>query len=314
MAWNRERPHSFKAALEAARQVLGASNELVAKGTIGAESETLVIAAYRAATGKLLSRAELYARIQDRYPDVAGDRLLAMAGTRAEGKPLQHVTGVQVFLDHEYDVGPDVLIPRPETEVMVSLAIEELRRRSAPPRLAAEIGIGSGAISVELLAAFPSLKIVATELTVEAMARARANASRILGEVPARERLRIARVGGPREVWQPLEAELGPGTLDLVISNPPYLAEGDPIETEVRAYEPGGALFAPVDDPLHFYRELASGAERYLRPGGMLLAELAPERAVQVLELFGGARWKARLIPDLTGRIRVLFASWSESG
>ena len=91
-AWRRERPESFIEALKAARDMLSANPVLVAKGSIETEAEQLVIAAYRESEGKLLTRMELYARVQDRYPDAAGKRLLELAGTRAEGKPLQHVT------------------------------------------------------------------------------------------------------------------------------------------------------------------------------------------------------------------------------
>lgn len=309
MAWHRERPHSFLEAIKAARLLLSASRELVAKGTIETESEQLVIAAYRAVSGKLLSRMELFSKAQDRYPELAGDKLLTLAGARAEGKPLQHLTGVQVFLDHEYEVGPDVLVPRPETEVLVSAAVDELKGH-AGPMLGLEIGIGSGAISIELLSKFPRLKMLASELTGVAEKRALSNARRILGESDARARLEIVRAAGPLEVWEPLRSALAGRKADFVISNPPYLAATDPIETEVRDHEPATALFAPESDSLHFYREIALNAGQYLAPGGKVFAELPTERALQIQQLFSDIGWQTRLHQDLTLRDRVLIASF----
>jgi release factor glutamine methyltransferase len=308
-AWRRERPTSFSDALRAAKQMLSASPELVAKGSIDAEAELLVTAAYRRSSqGRDLSRMELYARMQDRYPDDAGDRLLELAGTRAEGKPLQHLTGTQVFLDHEYEVGPDVLIPRPETEALVSLAIERLGKRSGSPRLGVEIGLGSGVISIELLSAFTSLRMIASELSPAASCRARANAASILAE--GQGRLEIVSPASPLEVWAPISARLGDEAVDFIISNPPYLGTSDLIEDEVRDHEPASALFAPEADLLHFYREIACHGAHSLAPGGWVFAEVAHERAEEARALFAEG-WSVELAPDLTGRNRVLIASWS---
>ena len=313
-AWRRERPHSFEEALKVAREILGASNELVAKGTIDTEAEQLVMAAVRTASGRMISRGELYLRIKDRYPDVAGEKLLSLAGTRAEGKPLQHLTGVQVFLEHEYEVGPDVLVPRPETEFLVVTALEQLAQAETAPLLGLEIGLGSGVISTELLSALPGLRMIASELTAEAEARARANARRILGDEPARERLKIVRASGPLEVWQPLDRELGGKKADFLISNPPYLAATDPIDEEVVRHEPATALFAPASDLLHFYREIAISGARYLRPGAYFFGELAPERSGEIVELFKKSAWSAQVLEDLAGRDRVLVATLKRKG
>lgn len=95
---------------------------------------------------------------------------------RAHGKLLQHLTGVQVFLDHEYEVGPEVLVPRPETEVLVRAAMDQLKE----PQFGLELGIGSGVISIELLSHFESLTILASELSAEARDLALRNRNRIL--------------------------------------------------------------------------------------------------------------------------------------
>jgi release factor glutamine methyltransferase len=306
-AWRRERPDSFFEALKAAREMLSASPALVAKGSIEAEAEQLVIAAFRQAGGPALTRMELFGRVRDRYPEEAGKRLLELAGTRAEGKPLQHLTGYQIFLDHEYAVGPDVLVPRPETELLVTLAIETLKRETRVPAQGIEIGLGSGVISIELLAEFSTLTMSATELTPEAAARARVNARKILGSQS--NRLTVMPVGDALDVWGPFVSGFAGAPADFVISNPPYLAASDPIEDEVRDFEPATALFAPPSDPLHFYRQLALYAEKYVRPGGFAFLEVAPERAQECLKLFSESGWEAKVLPDLTGRDRVLIAS-----
>jgi release factor glutamine methyltransferase len=311
-ASHRDRPHSFKDALRVAQEILGMSAELVAKGSIEAESELLVLAAYRPEIGRSLTRLELFSRINDRLPDAAGDRLLILAGARAQGKPLQHLTGVQIFLDHEYEVGPDVLVPRPETEVLADHARAYLRALPHPPSLGLEIGLGSGVLSVELLSALPSLKMVSSELTDVASLRAQSNARRILGSERAND-LRIVRPKESLEVWEPFErANLGGAAAraDFLISNPPYLAPSDPIEAEVAQHEPSAALYAPQSDPLYFYREIALRGQRFLRPGARVFLEIAVERAAETLRVFVENTWKeAVLLPDLTGRDRVLIAS-----
>lgn len=319
MATARDRPHSFRSALQAAREILGANLEVARKGSVETESEQLVLAAYRAGTGRAITRLELYSRIEDRLPERVGDLLLVMAGTRGEGKPLQHVVGYQYFLEHEYQVGPDVLIPRPETEVLVARALEDLR--VSHPALGAEIGVGSGAISIELLSALPGLAMVASELVPAALERARSNARRILEAASAR--LELVPALGPLEVWEPLARSLreradgreGAVAFDFVISNPPYLAARDPIEEEVRLHEPATALFAPEGDPLHFYRAIAEGAGSCLRSGGRAFLELAPERAEDTLAVFAAAGWgDVAVLPDLTGRSRVLVATYRGKG
>lgn len=308
-AWRRERPDSFFEALKTAREMLSASSELISKGSIETEAEQLVIAAYRQAGGQRMTRMELFGRVRDRYPEAAGKILLELAGTRAEGKPLQHLTGYQAFLDHEYEVGPDVLVPRPETELLVTLAVQALKRESSPPTQGIEIGLGSGVISIELLSEFRGLKMRSTELTVPAAARARVNAQKILGAQAAQ--LQIIPVLDPLDVWGVFSSRSGEELADFVISNPPYLAASDPIEDEVRNHEPLTALFAPPSDALHFYRQIALCAGKYLKPGGYAFLELAPERASECLKLFFDSGWEAQVLPDLTGRDRVLIASFS---
>ncbi|MCM2323861.1 MAG: hypothetical protein NDJ90_11430, partial [Oligoflexia bacterium] len=222
MASGHELPGSFREALAIARRLLSASHELVRRDLVDAEAEILVMEAYRKVAGRALSRSEFYLRTADRYPEAAAAILLTWAGARAEGRLLQHLTGVQVFLNHEYEVGPDALVPRPETEVLVTVATEELGGGRSTPVRGLEIGLGSGAIAIELLSRFPGLRIRASELSEGAVALAVRNAEKILGSGWA-TRLEIVRPGTALEVFEPFAQGLQRGPADFLISNPPYL-------------------------------------------------------------------------------------------
>ena len=305
MTFSTEFPHSFGDALKMVRKVLSANHELVKKGVVETESEQIVAAAYRTVSGKLLTRAEILFRHGDPIPPEVGKKALIFAMSRAEGKLLQHVTGVQVFLGHEYEVGPSVLVPRPETEVLAARAIELLGKLTQPPRLGIEIGVGSGVLSIELLAHFSGLMMLASELTEEAETCAMKNARKILG-VDADTRLTVLRAREALSVWQPFEQRGIRGTADFVISNPPYLLQADSIEKDVLTQEPATALFAPVGDPLHFYREVAQHGKEYLRPGGFVFLEMPTERAGLIGDLFRKHGWNPEIVPDLAQRQRVL--------
>ncbi len=305
MAFGRDLPHSFKAALELAKKLLQANHALVERNTVDTEAEQIVIAAFRRVTGKSLTRMELFSRMEDRLPESVAEHVLTFAIARTEGKPLQYLTGFQVFLDHEYEVGPDVLVPRPETEILAVTAMDELGRGYPPPITGFEVGLGSGVLSIELLSRFPGLKMTASELRPEAGARALKNATRILG-ASGLARLHIVRATDPLSVWEPFQDV---DRADFLISNPPYLTATDPIDEEVRKHEPWAALFAPENDPLYFYREIASRAKSFLKEKSSVFLEIPHPRAQAILDLFLESGFSTRLVKDLTGRDRVLVAT-----
>jgi release factor glutamine methyltransferase len=315
-ALSRELPENFQAALNLAHQLLSRNHSLVEKNLIETESEQIVVAAYRKATGQALSRMDLFTRLQDRFPETAGETVIIYASARAEGKILQHLIGYQTFLDHEYEVGPDVLVPRPETEFLVAIALDEIGRQfpvRGQPFMGLEIGLGSGAIAIEILARFPGARIFASELTSEAEARAKTNARRILNQSAVDSaRLKILRANDPLEVWQPFERARAEGVftepMQFLISNPPYLANEQEVEPEVLNQEPKTALFGPAHDPAHFYREIAKGARKFLEPGAPVYLEIPHERAALIEGIFTIEGWKTRIAKDLSGRDRVLSA------
>ena len=310
MVFSREFPTSIDAALKLAEKLLRQSAWIVSRGdaSIRAEAELIVICA-----ANLGSRIELYTRAQDRIPDEAGEKVIVWAMARAEGRILQHLTGRQQFLDHLYEVSPAVLVPRPETEVLVVTAIERLlARHPTGPKLGIEIGLGSGCISIELLNRFPELVVFASELSSEAVGVARRNAEQILGgtgKKPPLERLRILKPKSPEEVLEPFLArpELHHAA-DFLISNPPYLVSGDVIDPDVAREEPRAALYAPDSDALHFYRAMAKGATQLLRPGGQVILETPSFRAVAIEELFRENGWATTRYRDMAGEERVVTA------
>jgi release factor glutamine methyltransferase len=304
-AFGQDLPTSFDLALRLASRILSRNVELVKKDVIQSESEQLVCEAFRRASGKHLSRMEFYSRLTDRFPEAAGEALIIMAGARGEGKLLQHITGVQVFLDHEYEVGPDVLVPRPETEALVEHAMKILAEQFENPRQGLEIGLGCGAISIELLARFASLRMTASELTEAAAQRAASNAQRVLGTAGA-SRLQIVRASGPLDVWGAFRQLERFSKAQFLISNPPYLDISDPIDREVIDQEPATALFPVGADPLYFYRQIASGMDEFVEPGAPVFLEIAPERSAETKGLFSQHGHEVRIYSDLNGRDRFI--------
>ena len=170
-------------------------------------------------------RAAVIARGADTVPAADAKRFFALVEERAARRPLQHVTGTQAFWRHEFLVTPDVLVPRPETEVLVEAALELIRGLEAP--VVVDVGTGSGCIALSIAAERPDAAVHAVDISAAALAVARENAHR-LGQI------RVELHEG--DLLEPLPAELR-GRVDLIVSNPPYLTEAEyrAVPLEVRA-------------------------------------------------------------------------------
>jgi release factor glutamine methyltransferase len=219
-----------------------------------------------------------------------------LVAERARRVPLQHLVGSQAFWKHEFKVTRDVLIPRPETELLVETALELMRAVERP--LVVDVGTGSGCIALSLAAERADAELHATDVSAPALEVARENARRLGLEG------RVAFHRG--QLLEPVKALAGRG--DLVVSNPPYVDPGerDALAPEVREHEPGLALFPP-GDALSIYRRLVPDAIAWLRPGGFLLVEIAPTLADAVVLLFAGAGFEdVRAADDLAGRARAV--------
>lgn len=233
-------------------------------------------------------RAGLYSRsegLDARTAKIFGRALCQ----RCHGVPLQYLVGEQQFLDLVLGVAPGVFVPRPETEIVVERAAETLEGRESPAVI--DVGTGTGAIALAVKRLRPDARVVATDVSEDAVAVARANASRLGLDVAVL----------PGDLLDPVPEELR-GAVDLVVSNPPYVTreEYDDLPGEVKA-EPYEALVGGTD----VHRRLAAGTRGWLRPGGWLVMEIGESQGVEVAELLADRFEPVEVLPDLTGRDRI---------
>lgn len=244
-------------------------------------------------------RIELYTR-HDAVPDseaVTAFREFVRAA--AAGCPPAYLTGTKDFYSLTFHVTRDVLIPRPETEVLVERTIRLLRAAEPGPRWVLDLGTGSGCIAVSLARHLPEARICASDISEAALEVARRNAERH-GVV---DRIEL-RCGDLFEPW-------GDGPeFDVIVSNPPYLAVArkDELPVHVREFEPATALFAG-DDGLDLYRRLMEWAPQHLTADGHLLCEMAFDQGGAVRPLAMAAQWRdITTYKDDLGHERVLHA------
>jgi release factor glutamine methyltransferase len=226
----------------------------------------------------------------------------SMLARLSAGEPLQYVLGRWGFRHLDLMVDGRVLIPRPETETVVELALD-LARALPPPIICADLGTGSGAIGLSLAAELPvdGVTVWMTDASSDALDVARANAAGI-GRAGANVRL-------ARGDWfDALPAELC-GRLALVVTNPPYVRDDDPeLEPIVRDWEPAVALFGGSDG-LDAIRHVVAEAPRWLQPGGWLVLEIGSGQGERVAELLDGAGFdEVAIAADLGGHDRVAVA------
>jgi release factor glutamine methyltransferase len=232
-------------------------------------------------------RAYFYAHPEQELREVEWLHYGRYLDERLKGKPTQYITKHTEFYGREFRLSRDVLIPRPETELLV----ETILKLERPPGIIVDIGTGSGIIAITLALELGQ-NVIATDLSSEACAIARCNAVRLKADV------------------QFLEADLlkpfADSSVDIVVSNPPYVPLSDraSLQREVRDWEPPQALYAG-ESGMKIYQRLIPEAKRVLRPGGILALELGFGQSEAVTELAGD--WCNRqLFPDLAGIPRVL--------
>lgn len=231
--------------------------------------------------------------------ELTGEQLAqfrAHVGRRAMGEPVQYITGRQEFYGLDFVVTPDVLIPRPETELLVETALALLQGRSAP--LVCDVGTGSGCIPIALLHERSDARSVAIDLSPAALHVAARNAARH----GVNERLTLIAAN--------CFAALAPAAarFQLIASNPPYIAEKDlpTLQSEVRDYEPRMAL-TPGGDGLAVIRRLLTDAPQFLLPGGHLVFEIGFDQHERVAELIDARVWTLLDIhQDLQGIPRIV--------
>ncbi len=255
-------------------------------------------------------RTWLYAHPEELLDPQSFDSYFSLLRRRVAGEPTQHLTGHQEFWGLDFEVTPDVLIPRPETEHLIEVALDRLGvrelRAGRPPKLTGDdlsivdIGTGSGCIAVALARELPSAKIYATDICPAALAIAQRNATRLgfSNRITFIDSDLFAGFSGDSRIF------------DLVISNPPYISrrESPSLPREVRDYEPASALFGG-EEGYELYGRLIPEAARHLKPSGLLVLELGHDSLPAVRPLLETLEWTNPLVTnDLAGIPRVLSA------
>ncbi len=239
------------------------------------------------------------------YPDAKlsetdYEQLQLMLKRLADGEPLQYVVGTEWFMDMPFSVCRDVLIPRPETEELVRLIVDRCKRPS--PRIA-DVGTGSGCIAVSLAKLIDGAQVTAVDVSASAIEVARRNAEQNSAQV---EFVR-ADILADNQLFVP-------SSLDIVVSNPPYVTETDKnqMSRNVLDFEPHLALFVPDADPLLFYRRIAVLAQQWLKSGGMLFFEINERFGPETVQLLENMRFdNIELHRDFYEKNRMVSAVWN---
>jgi len=282
---------TWRELVSAARAVLGDGNEAMILGEEAAGS----------------SRADFVLAMDTIPEDPDRARFGALVEQRSHGAPLQHVVGHWGFRRLDLVVDGRVLVPRPETEFTVEVALGELAARNTPGArtLAVDLGTGSGAIACSLVAECPGVSVVATDLSPAALEVAELNRARLdPGEA---DRIEF-RFGDWYSALDPAMA----GRVDLVVANPPYVAASEwrGLDPVVRDFDPPHALVAG-ETGREAIEEIVKGAPAWLREGAPVVVEIAPDQAPAVAAF--AADCGARVVDvrrDLAGRDRVVVARW----
>ncbi len=212
------------------------------------------------------------------------------------GEPLQYVLGETEFYGRMFIVNPSVLIPRPETEELVRLVIDHIKRHEMRHARILDIGTGSGCIPITLGLECPHVEIFATDVSVAALKVAEGNAKRLNANVEFIQH-------------DILLEDIPRRDLHVVVSNPPYISlnEKGTMKDNVLLFEPQQALFVTGDDPLLFYQAIAEKAYQMLQSKGLLAVEISEHRGVEVMDLL--KKWgytEIELVKDLFGKDRII--------
>ena len=254
-------------------------------------------------------RGYLHSHPEDGLPREVADRYRQVIAERCTGKPTQYITGHQEFWGLDFEVTPDVLIPRPETEHTVEAVLDLVQRRGlqkdAPLRIV-DVGTGSGCLALALASEFPRAAIFGVDISPPALAVALRNARR-LGMFERVEFLES-------DLLAQLLNEASFGTFDFVVSNPPYVGrqEIDSVQREVREFEPCIAWGGDLDRGDEIYRRLFPQALQALRPGGYVAVEIGYSMREAVASFLGKEWTEVEVRPDLCGIPRVVSAQRRE--
>ncbi len=223
------------------------------------------------------------------------ERFWDMVERRKRGEPIAYITGRRAFWNIELHVGPGVLVPRPDSEVLIASAIEHFEGREGPSRIL-DLGTGPGTLLLAALDIWPNASGLGVDVSRQALSYAAANARRLGFDNRA-----TLRQGD----WAEGIAE----RFDLLLCNPPYVAEGAELGRGVAEYEPDEALFAG-EEGLGAYRVLAPQLPKLLNQGGLAAIEIGPSQAKAVVGLLARDGLGASVAQDLGGRDRAVLLTW----
>ena len=264
-------------------------------GLVRLDAQLLLLHALDKSTAE---RAWLVAHDQDALPFDAAARFGALCARRAQGEPLAYLIGQQEFFGLTLAVDARVLIPRPDTETLVNWALEPLQPPLSPAARVLDLGTGSGAIALALKQTRPAWQVSAIDASPDAVAVAQSNAQALGLDVQVTLSRWLERVSGEFE---------------LIVSNPPYVREGDPHLTALD-HEPAQALTAGADG-LDDLRRIIAAAPGHLAGGGWLLLEHGWDQAAPVSGLLRARGFEAvESRPDLAGILRCTGGRWPDAG
>ncbi|MGD1087127.1 MAG: peptide chain release factor N(5)-glutamine methyltransferase [Verrucomicrobiota bacterium] len=246
-----------------------------------------------------MPRMKLYLNFERTLTPVETDALRKLVKRRGLREPLQHITGSTSFCGLEIAVNRHVLIPRPETEILAELGWQFLTTLNAQPSTALDFGTGSGCIAITLAAKCPAAKIVATDISADALVLAAQSAARN----NVTEKIQFLQ----SDNFAALPADT---RFDLIVSNPPYIpsAEITTLQPEVRDFDPRGALDGGADG-LNFYRLLATKVKSLLKPAGKMMLEFGDGQAGTIRKIFENEKWIVEAVKDdYSQRARILIA------
>ena len=223
-------------------------------------------------------------------------RFWQMVERRKAGEPVAYITGRRAFWNIELHVGPGVLVPRPDSEVLIASAIEHFDGTAGAKRIL-DLGTGPGTLLLAALDIWPDATGLGIDVSRKALSYAAANARRLGFE---------SRLKWKASDWAKGISE----TFDLILCNPPYVADGAELGPGVRDYEPDEALFAG-EEGLDAYRELAPQLPRLLSKGGLAAVEIGPDQAGAVTKMLARGGLSARVAADLGGRDRAVLLTWA---
>lgn len=257
------------------------------------------------AHGLKLERIQLYLRFDQPMKDEELAVLRELVRRRAAGEPVAYILGYRDFFGHRFEVNSNVLIPRPETEHIIEDVLAWAQDKDQPWGFV-DLGCGSGCIGLSLLKEYPQAKLVAVDLSAGAVETAKRNAE-ALG-VADRVQFVNCDAGDVDAVMSAYKDFTGKAQIDVLVSNPPYIAQNDPqVEENVKKYEPNSALYAE-EDGLALLKAWSAAFAPYLRKPGLMLMEMGMSQGAAMKQSYDSLKIfnEISVIKDLSGHDRVI--------